>query len=120
MENTELCKDYNIKEAVYSAEDGISRITMETPYGVFSGYAYVHPDDTKYATRFTGLELAEMRAVRASFVYRIENSDDKEEIIILKKAKRQIDKSIHTYIKLKVNTKWTPTKRTNHNRCRVI
>lgn len=99
MENTELCKDYNIKEAVYSAEDGVSRIIMETPYGEFSGYAYVHPEDTKYATRFTGLELAEMRAVRASFVHRIAASKNEEEIHILKKAKRQIDKSIHTYIK---------------------
>lgn len=99
MENTELCKDYNIKEAIYSAENGVSRITMETPYGDFSGYAYVHPEDTKYATRFTGLELAEMRAVRASFVHRIATSADEEEVAILKKAKRQIDKSIHTYIK---------------------
>lgn len=43
-------------------ESGISGVEIATSFGVFSGTAYVHPEDAIYFSNFVGCQLAEYRA----------------------------------------------------------
>lgn len=48
----------------YDKETGIAKVEVMKKGIKGTGYAKVHPDDAKYATSFTGLQLAELRATR--------------------------------------------------------
>lgn len=48
----------------YNKETGIAKVEVMKKGIKGTGYAKVHPDDAKYATSFTGLQLAELRATK--------------------------------------------------------
>lgn len=50
-----------ILENEYIEELGYSMIKKATPYGVFQGEAFVHPDDKDIANSWDGMAFAEMK-----------------------------------------------------------
>ena len=46
----------------YDNNTGVSTVTIQTKYGIFTGTAKIHPDDKNYSSSFFGCELAELRA----------------------------------------------------------
>ena len=60
-----------LSKAVFDRETGISEVTIRTDYGEFTGTAKMHPDDTPYASEFTGCGLAERRAYKKYIKARI-------------------------------------------------
>ena len=56
----------------FSKESGLSIVSIQTPEGIFTGTARVHPDDMekKAYTPITGQALAHMRAFIKYFKYR--------------------------------------------------
>lgn len=46
----------------FDRKTGISSVTINTPYGQFTGIAKLHPEDINHASEFAGCEIAEMRA----------------------------------------------------------
>lgn len=55
---------YKILSSKYAEDVGVSRVTIMTDLGEFSGMAVLHPDDRAYASSFTGCHIAELRAKR--------------------------------------------------------
>lgn len=46
----------------YNTNTGVSTVTIQTKYGIFTGTAKIHPYDKDYSSSFFGCELAELRA----------------------------------------------------------
>lgn len=50
-------------ESTYDKESGISCVSIATECGIFTGYAFLNPEDKEYESEFLGCEVAEMRAI---------------------------------------------------------
>ena len=50
-------------ESTYDKESGISCVSIATECGIFTGYAFLNPEDKEYESEILGGELAEMRAI---------------------------------------------------------
>jgi len=50
------------RQYFYDKDSGIARVVLSKKGCVGQGTAKLHPDDAKYASEFTGLTLAELRA----------------------------------------------------------
>lgn len=61
---------YTLLYAHYDEETGVSKVRIQTPYGVFKGKAKLHPDDINYDSRYAGCELAELRAVIKAYKFK--------------------------------------------------
>lgn len=48
----------------FDKETGIAKVEVMKKGIKGTGYAKIHPEDAKYATSFTGLQLAELRATK--------------------------------------------------------
>jgi hypothetical protein len=48
----------------FDKETGIAKVEVMKKGIKGTGYAKIHPEDSKYATSFTGLQLAELRATK--------------------------------------------------------
>ena len=46
----------------YNSTTGRSEVTVSTDLGLFTGYAYLHPDDKDIESNYAGCRYAEMRA----------------------------------------------------------
>ena len=46
----------------YDEVTGCSKVEIATECGIFTGYAWLHPDDKKVESHFVGCEIAEYRA----------------------------------------------------------
>jgi hypothetical protein len=46
----------------YNEETGVSKVLIDTDLGSFYGFAKLHPEDSDYASKFTGCRYAEIRA----------------------------------------------------------
>lgn len=46
----------------YNSATGRSEVTVSTDLGLFTGYAYLHPDDEYIKSNYAGCRYAEMRA----------------------------------------------------------
>lgn len=46
----------------FNEETGISKVTVATDLGLFTGYSSLHPDDKDIVSNFAGCRYAEMRA----------------------------------------------------------
>lgn len=61
---------YTLLYAHYDEESGVSKVRIQTPYGVFKGKAKLHPNDINYDSRYAGCELAELRAVVKAYKFK--------------------------------------------------
>lgn len=50
-------------DAHFNKEDMYSEATIQTEYGKYCGYAFVHPEDEDKVSSFLGCEIAESRAI---------------------------------------------------------
>lgn len=50
-------------DANFNKEDMYSEATIQTEYGKYCGYAFVHPEDEDKVSSFLGCEIAEARAI---------------------------------------------------------
>ena len=68
----ETKKRFPIVYSEFIEENGLSMVSIQTPEGIFTGTARVHPDDMekKAYTPITGQALAHMRAFIEYFKYR--------------------------------------------------
>lgn len=68
----ETKKRFPIVYSEFEEETGLSIVTIQTPYGIFTGTARVHPDDlaNNSYTSLTGQSLAHFRAFIEYFKYR--------------------------------------------------
>lgn len=46
----------------YNQDTGLSKVTIATDLGQFTGYAKLHPEDKEIASNYAGCRYAEMRA----------------------------------------------------------
>lgn len=68
----ETKKTFPIVYSEFIEDTGLSIISIQTPEGIFTGTARVHPDDKEKGayTSFTGQTIAHMRAFIEYFKYR--------------------------------------------------
>lgn len=68
----ETKKRFPIVYSEFIEENGLSMVSIQTPEGIFTGTARVHPDDMERGayTSLTGQALAHMRAFIEYFKYR--------------------------------------------------
>ncbi len=57
-------------DSFYDKEKKETIVILQTKYGIFSGKAYLHPDDEEYYSNYFGFALAELRAHRKFFRYK--------------------------------------------------
>ena len=57
-------------DSFYDKEKKETTVILQTKYGIFSGKAYLHPDDEEYYSNYFGFALAELRAHKSFFQYK--------------------------------------------------
>ena len=56
-----------LSNSAFDPVSGRSIVTIETKRGTYTGIAKVHPDDEEIQNKYTGLRIAEMKAVRKAY-----------------------------------------------------
>lgn len=56
-----------LSNSSFDPETGTSTVTIKTKRGIYTGTAKVHPDDKEVQSKYTGLRIAEMKAVRKAY-----------------------------------------------------
>ena len=56
-----------LSNSAFDPETGISTVTVKTKRGTYTGVSKVHPDDKEIQSKYTGLRIAEMKAVRKAY-----------------------------------------------------
>ena len=56
-----------LSNSAFDPETGISTVTVKTKRGTYTGVAKIHPDDKEIQSKYTGLRIAEMKAVRKAY-----------------------------------------------------
>ncbi len=79
-----------LSNSTFDPETGISTVTIKTKRGTYTGFAKVHPDDEEIQSKYTGLRIAEMKAVRKAY-----KDELKREKIILRTIERITKDIIH-------------------------
>ena len=72
-----------LSNSTYNPVSGKSIVTVKTKRGTYTGVAKIHPDDEEIQSKYTGLRIAEMKAVRKAY-----KDELKRERIILHTIKR--------------------------------
>lgn len=52
-----------LSNSTFDSETGISTVTVKTKRGTYTGVAKVHPEDKEIQSKYTGLRIAEMKAM---------------------------------------------------------
>ncbi len=56
-----------LSNSTFDPISGKSIVTVKTKRGTYTGFAKVHPDDKEIQSKYTGLRIAEMKAVRKAY-----------------------------------------------------
>lgn len=56
-----------LSNSAFDPVSGKSIVTVKTKRGTYTGVAKVHPDDEEIQNKYTGLRIAEMKAVRKAY-----------------------------------------------------
>ena len=64
-----------LSNSAFDPETGISTVTVKTKRGTYTGIAKVHPEDKEIQSAYTGLRIAEMKAMRKAY----KNTDRKRQ-----------------------------------------
>lgn len=56
-----------LSNSAFDPVSGKSIVTVKTKRGTYTGVAKVHPDDEEIQSKYTGLRIAEMKAVRKAY-----------------------------------------------------
>ena len=56
-----------LSNSTFNPETGISTVTVKTKRGTYTGVAKVHPEDKEIQSKYTGLRIAEMKAMRKAY-----------------------------------------------------
>lgn len=79
-----------LSNSSFDPETGTSTVTIKTKRGIYTGTAKVHPDDKEVQSKYTGLRIAEMKAVRKAY-----KDELKREKIILHTVERMTKDIVH-------------------------
>lgn len=80
-----------LSNSAFDPVSGKSIVTVKTKRGTYTGVAKVHPDDEEIQSKYTGLRIAEMKAVRKA--YRDELKREKVILHVLPSIQKDL---IHT------------------------
>lgn len=56
-----------LSNSTFDPVSGKSIVTVKTKRGTYTGVAKIHPDDEEIQSKYTGLRIAEMKAVRNAY-----------------------------------------------------
>lgn len=56
-----------LSNSAFDPVSGKSIVTVKTKRGTYTGIAKIHPDDEEIQSKYTGLRIAEMKAVRKAY-----------------------------------------------------
>ena len=56
-----------LSNSAFDPVSGKSIVTVKTKRGTYTGVAKIHPDDEEVQSKYTGLRIAEMKAVRKAY-----------------------------------------------------
>ena len=56
-----------LSNSAFDPVSGKSIVTVKTKRGTYTGVSKVHPDDKEIQSKYTGLRIAEMKAVRKAY-----------------------------------------------------
>lgn len=56
-----------LSDSTFDPVSGKSIVTVKTKRGTYTGVAKIHPDDEEIQSKYTGLRIAEMKAVRKAY-----------------------------------------------------
>ena len=56
-----------LSNSTFDPVSGRSIVTVKTKRGTYTGVAKIHPDDKEIQSKYTGLRIAEMKAVRKAY-----------------------------------------------------
>lgn len=56
-----------LSNSTFDPETGVSTVTVKTKRGIYTGVAKIHPDDKEIQSKYTGLRIAEMKAIRKAY-----------------------------------------------------
>lgn len=73
---------YKLLKAEYNKETGISTVTIQNKYGIFTGTSTLREEDEKYSSEYTGCYIAELKAVRKSYQYAFKIAKMKRDILL--------------------------------------
>ena len=79
-----------LSNSAFDPVSGKSIVTVKTKRGTYTGVAKIHPDDEEIQSKYTGLRIAEMKAVRKAY-----KDELKREKIILHTIERMTKDIIH-------------------------
>lgn len=79
-----------LSNSAFDPVSGRSIVTVKTKRGTYTGFAKVHPDDEEIQSKYTGLRIAEMKAVRKAY-----KDELKRERIILHTIERMTKDITH-------------------------
>ena len=79
-----------LSNSAFDPVSGKSIVTVKTKRGTYTGVAKIHPDDEEIQSKYTGLRIAEMKAVRKAY-----KDELKRERIILHTIERMTKDIIH-------------------------
>lgn len=79
-----------LSNSTFDPVTGRSIVTVKTKRGTYTGVAKTHPDDKEIQSKYTGLRIAEMKAVRKAY-----KDELKRERIILHTIERMTKDIIH-------------------------
>lgn len=80
-----------LSDFTFDPETGISTVTVKTKRGIYTGTAKVHPEDKEIQSKYTGLRVAEMKAMHKA--YKDELKREKIILHVLSSAQKDL---IHT------------------------
>lgn len=82
-----------LSNSAFDPVSGRSIITVKTKRGTYTGFAKVHPDDEEIQSKYTGLRIAEMKAVRKA--YKDELKREKIILHTIERMTKDITHNIH-------------------------
>ncbi len=82
-----------LSNSVFDPVSGKSIVTVKTKRGTYTGFAKVHPDDEEIQSKYTGLRIAEMKAVRKA--YKDELKREKIILHTIERMTKDIINNIH-------------------------